>query len=121
MFHVSLSFYIVVSCIAKFVYRSVIDWLIIYGFTSRSRIFHLYGDVTIAGEVNNVLNAIIIIIIIKNHTNKNKKHTQRQIYGNMDLQQKRLIDWLIISDLRPTQEYFTYMETSPLPMKGCKI
>jgi hypothetical protein len=23
---------------------------IIYGFTSRSRIFHLYGDVTIAGE-----------------------------------------------------------------------
>jgi hypothetical protein len=26
-----------------------IDWLIIYGFT-RSRIFHLYGDVTIAGE-----------------------------------------------------------------------
>jgi hypothetical protein len=26
------------------------DWLIIYDFTSRSRIFHLYGDVTIAGE-----------------------------------------------------------------------
>jgi hypothetical protein len=25
-------------------------WLIIYGFTSRSRIFHLYGDDTIAGE-----------------------------------------------------------------------
>jgi hypothetical protein len=24
--------------------------LIIYGFTSHSRIFHLYGDVTIAGE-----------------------------------------------------------------------
>jgi hypothetical protein len=24
--------------------------LIIYGFASRSRIFHLYGDVTIAGE-----------------------------------------------------------------------
>jgi hypothetical protein len=24
--------------------------LIIYGFTSRSRIFHLYGDVTSAGE-----------------------------------------------------------------------
>ena len=34
-------------------YENVIDsldWLIIYGFTSRSRIFHLYGDVTIAGE-----------------------------------------------------------------------
>jgi hypothetical protein len=28
----------------------MIDWLIIYGFTSRSRIFHLYGDVTNAGE-----------------------------------------------------------------------
>jgi hypothetical protein len=28
----------------------LIDWLITYGFTSRSRIFHLYGDVTIAGE-----------------------------------------------------------------------
>jgi hypothetical protein len=27
-----------------------IDLLIIYGFTSRSRIFHLYGDVTIASE-----------------------------------------------------------------------
>jgi hypothetical protein len=26
------------------------DWLIIYGFTSRSIIFHLYGDITIAGE-----------------------------------------------------------------------
>jgi hypothetical protein len=29
----------------------VFDWLIVYGFTSRSRIFHLYGDVTIASEV----------------------------------------------------------------------
>jgi hypothetical protein len=28
----------------------MIDWLIIYGFTLRSRIFHFYGDVTIAGE-----------------------------------------------------------------------
>jgi hypothetical protein len=26
------------------------DWLIIYCFTSRSRIFHLYGDITITGE-----------------------------------------------------------------------
>jgi hypothetical protein len=26
------------------------DWLIIYCFTSRSRIFHLYGDVTITDE-----------------------------------------------------------------------
>jgi hypothetical protein len=28
----------------------MVDWLIVYCFTSRSRIFHLYGDVTIAGE-----------------------------------------------------------------------
>jgi hypothetical protein len=28
----------------------LIDWLIDYCFPSRSRIFHLYGDVTIAGE-----------------------------------------------------------------------
>jgi hypothetical protein len=33
------------SCIMR-----LVDWLIIYGFTSRSRIFHLYGDVVIAGE-----------------------------------------------------------------------
>jgi hypothetical protein len=26
----------------------MINWSIIYGFTSRSRIFHLYGDVTLA-------------------------------------------------------------------------
>jgi hypothetical protein len=29
------------------------------------------------------------------------------------------IDWLF-TVLRPAQEYFTYMETSPLPVKGCK-
>jgi hypothetical protein len=28
--------------------------------------------------------------------------------------------WLFIL-LRPAQEYFTYMEMSPLPVKGCKI
>ena len=28
----------------------MIDWLIIYGFTSHSRILHLYGNVTIADE-----------------------------------------------------------------------
>jgi hypothetical protein len=31
-------------------FQRLISWLVIYGFTSRSRIFHLYGDVTIAGE-----------------------------------------------------------------------
>jgi hypothetical protein len=30
--------------------KVTIDCLIIYGFTSRSRIFHLYGEVAIAGE-----------------------------------------------------------------------
>jgi hypothetical protein len=30
--------------------RYTVKRLIIDGFTSRSRIFHLYGDVTIAGE-----------------------------------------------------------------------
>jgi hypothetical protein len=30
------------------------------------------------------------------------------------------IDWLF-TVLRPAQEFFTYMETSPLPVKGCKI
>jgi hypothetical protein len=30
------------------------DWLIIYGFTSRLRILHLYGDVAIAGELQNL-------------------------------------------------------------------
>jgi hypothetical protein len=29
---------------------SYMNFIIIYGFTSRSRIFHLYGDVTITGE-----------------------------------------------------------------------
>jgi hypothetical protein len=32
----------------------------------------------------------------------------------------QLIDYLIVV-LRPAQEYFTYMETSPLPVKGYKI
>jgi hypothetical protein len=31
-----------------------------------------------------------------------------------------LIDWLFIV-LRPAHEYFTDVETSPLPVKGCKI
>jgi hypothetical protein len=32
------------------IFHWMIYWLIIYGFTSRSSIFHLYGDVTIDGE-----------------------------------------------------------------------
>jgi hypothetical protein len=31
-----------------------------------------------------------------------------------------LLDWLF-TVLRPAQEFFTYMETSPLPVKGCKF
>jgi hypothetical protein len=35
----------------RYIYMSVlVDWLIIYCFTSCSRIFHLYGDVIIADE-----------------------------------------------------------------------
>jgi hypothetical protein len=33
----------------------------------------------------------------------------------------RLVDWLIIYVFRPAQEFLTYTETSPLPVKGCKI
>jgi hypothetical protein len=36
--------------ISNFFGLSITDWLIIYDFTSRSRIFHLYWAVTIAGE-----------------------------------------------------------------------
>jgi hypothetical protein len=32
----------------------------------------------------------------------------------------KMIDWLF-TVLRPFQEYFTYMETSPMPVKGYKI
>ena len=31
-----------------------------------------------------------------------------------------LIDWVFVA-LRPAQEYFTYMKTSPLPLKWLKI
>jgi hypothetical protein len=34
----------------SYVMDLLLMWLIIYGFTSCSRIFHLYGDVTTAGE-----------------------------------------------------------------------
>jgi hypothetical protein len=40
--------------------------------------------------------------------------------GIIDIIENILIDWLF-TVLRPAQEYFTYMETSPLPVKGCKI
>ena len=29
--------------------------------------------------------------------------------------------FLLFGSLRPTREFFTYMETSPLPVKGCKF
>jgi hypothetical protein len=38
------------------------------------------------------------------------------VYGRVLI--VRLIDWLF-TVLRPAQEYFTYMETSPMPVKGC--
>jgi hypothetical protein len=33
-----------------YIWENVTDWLIIYSFMSRSRFFHLYGNVTIAVE-----------------------------------------------------------------------
>jgi hypothetical protein len=41
-------------------------------------------------------------------------------HTSQNTQASKNIDWLFIV-LRPAQEYFTYMETSPLPVKGCKI
>jgi hypothetical protein len=45
--HVEFSFYIALTIKWE---KKMIDWLIIYCFKSSSRIFHLYGDGTIAGE-----------------------------------------------------------------------
>jgi hypothetical protein len=43
------------------------------------------------------------------------------ILSPKNLQYKRwCIDWLF-TVLRPAQEFFTYKDTSPLPVKGCKI
>jgi hypothetical protein len=36
--------------ISDFIIQILIDWLIVYGFTSRSRMFHLYGNATSSGE-----------------------------------------------------------------------
>jgi hypothetical protein len=44
--YVSLNVPIHYRCIVGYI-QSPYRWLIIYGFTSRSRIFHLYGDVDI--------------------------------------------------------------------------
>jgi hypothetical protein len=32
-----------------------------------------------------------------------------------------ILDGWLFTLLHPAQEYFTHMETSPLPVKGCKI
>jgi hypothetical protein len=40
----------VTTVMEQIIWCVTIVWLIIYCFTSRSRIFHLHGDVTIAGE-----------------------------------------------------------------------
>jgi hypothetical protein len=43
-------------------------------------------------------------------------HSDASCCGTFD----SMVGWLFIV-LRPSQEYFIYMETSPLPVKGCKI
>jgi hypothetical protein len=48
-------------------------------------------------------------------------HTYKQKWAETEFFfQEGLIDWLF-TVLRPAQEYFTYMEMSPMPVKGCKI
>jgi hypothetical protein len=50
-----------------------------------------------------------------------EKVTQTRRKRKERINRKREVtDWLF-SVLRPAQEYFIYMETSPLPVKGCKI
>jgi hypothetical protein len=51
---------------------------------------------------------------------KDQGHYLRQRSGTAHAWSSEGRDWLII-DLRPAQEYFTYVETSPLPVKGWKI
>jgi hypothetical protein len=48
MLHVALNQSL--CTLIKMINRVLIQLKIIYGFMSRSRIFHLYGDLTIAGE-----------------------------------------------------------------------
>jgi hypothetical protein len=42
------------------------------------------------------------------------------IEGEGEIERDRENDWLFAVK-RPAQEYFTYLETSPLQVKGCKI
>jgi hypothetical protein len=60
----------------------------------------------------------------KSHISK-IRHTLFEFYDDINIFSEdggglRLIDGLF-TVLRPAQEFFTYMKTSPLPMKGCKI
>jgi hypothetical protein len=44
------------------------------------------------------------------------------LMNTCNLRSWQLIDWLIVYGFTPAQEFFlTFMETSPLPVKGCKI
>jgi hypothetical protein len=52
-----------------------------------------------------------------------KSQKREEISGgsrNFEMGRWAEVDWLYIV-LRPAQEYFTFMETSPLPVKGCKF
>ena len=68
--------------------------LFFWGFSSYSRIFYSYGDVTITGEG-------LQILTFARHS------------------------WPLFVCLsgifRPTREFFTHSETSPMPVKGCNF
>ena len=68
--------------------------LFVWGFSSYSRIFYSYGDVTITGEG-------LQILTFARHS------------------------WPLFVCLsgifRPTREFFTHSETSPMPVKGCNF
>jgi hypothetical protein len=57
------------------------------------------------------------IVRTQNHDYYHKESSYHIIYIR---KAGLLVGWLFIV-LRPAQEYFTYKETSPLPVKGCKI
>jgi hypothetical protein len=65
---------------------------------------------------NQCFMAILHLFSIKTAEELCLTHIINQTIINLDI----LIDWLF-TVIRPAQEFFTYMETSLLPVKGCKI
>jgi hypothetical protein len=139
----------VILFVEIFIFHSLtfvcIDWLIIYSFTSSS--FHLPGDITIAshgwraanfrpilgaqglwaGRDLHLLRHGASVFPVSLVASYDKQGDVENLFLPGSSQvcvwmyvKGSLIDWLS-RVLRPAQELFTYMETSPLPVKGCKI